>query len=247
MIRIALCDDNFDFLRYEQKVITDYLTSQGIQCSCKLFTSGNDLLAVDENLEEYDLFLLDYEMDGLNGFATANRIIEIYRKAKIAFSTSFYDFTREGYKYHAIRYLVKSEASFDDDLKECLDYILAYSEESTQRRYSFIEGEIIVDNSNIVYVESKGHYLFFYIKNDNKKWNTVKYTIRDSLNSYSEVFDEEFVRIHQRYLVNLRYATRICKEHMIIRIDSNNTKILPIARNRYSETADAYCRSKGIK
>ena len=119
MFRIALCDDNKDFLYIERKIIHEYFSSVGEQCTCDLYTSGVDLISVDNNLSDYDLFLLDYEMDDMNGFATANRIHDIYPQSKIAFSTVFYDFTREGYKHHAVRYLVKGEESFKDEALYC--------------------------------------------------------------------------------------------------------------------------------
>ena len=245
MYRIALCDDNKDFLYIERKIIHEYFSSVGEQCTCDLYTSGVDLISVDNNLSDYDLFLLDYEMDDMNGFATANRIHDIYPQSKIAFSTVFYDFTREGYKHHAVRYLVKGEESFKDDLCECLHYLMSLSEKPTLFTFNFIEGEVTIDEKDLIYVESKGHYLYFYVNNNNRKWGSSKYSIRKSLNDVESELGNHFLRVHQRYLVNMRYVTGILKEMVRVKTGIDNIVLLPIARNRYSDVTQRYCLYKG--
>lgn len=158
MFRIALCDDNVAFLEYERDIVCDYLTKKGIEFQCDTFASGEMLLNEDTPIQEYDLFILDYDMDGLNGFETACRIYEIYPEASIAFATNFYDFTREGYKYNAVRYLVKQEESFCDELAECLCHVMI----SSQKRTMLIDThngqlEVIVDS--VLYVYSDKHYV----------------------------------------------------------------------------------------
>ena len=129
MFRIALCDDNLSFLEYESVVIYDHLTEKDVLCQCDIFISGEELLAKGILIKNYDLFILDYDMDGLTGFEAARKIYEIYPDAKIAFATNYYDFTREGYRYNAVRYLVKQEKTFESELKECVDLLF---ERSTQ-------------------------------------------------------------------------------------------------------------------
>ena len=123
MFRIALCDDNLSFLEYESVIIRGYLTEKEVACQCDAFISGEELLAKGILIKNYDLFILDYDMDGLTGFEAARKIYEIYPDAKIAFATNYYDFTREGYRYNAVRYLVKQEKTFESELKECIDLL----------------------------------------------------------------------------------------------------------------------------
>ena len=82
MFRIALCDDNRSFLEYERVIVCDYLTERNVVCQCDVFISGEELLAKGVLIKNYDLFILDYDMDGLTGFETAREIYEIYRECK---------------------------------------------------------------------------------------------------------------------------------------------------------------------
>ena len=93
MFRIALCDDNRSFLEYESVVIHGYLKEKDVLCQCDTFISGEELLAKGILIKNYDLFILDYDMDGLTGFETARKIYDIFPDAKIAFATNYYDFT----------------------------------------------------------------------------------------------------------------------------------------------------------
>ena len=112
MIRIALCDDQQSFLELGKGIIERYLTQRSIDFQCDIYISGEDLLSQGEAISKYNSFILDYKMDGLTGFETALEIYGVYPNAKIAFATNYYDFTREGYKYNAVRYLVKQEETF---------------------------------------------------------------------------------------------------------------------------------------
>ena len=62
MFRIALCDDNHAFLEYEYNVICRYMTERNIEFQCNIFLSGQELIQKYKALEEYNLFILDYDI-----------------------------------------------------------------------------------------------------------------------------------------------------------------------------------------
>ena len=240
MFRIALCDDNQAFLEYERDLICCLMTERKIEFQCNVFLSGQELIQTDKVLEEYDLFILDYEMDGLNGFETARKIYDLSPEAKIAFATNYYDFTREGYKYNAVRYLVKQERSFKTDLIECIEHVLR-----TERKKTILlelsDGVLEVALDDIVYITSNRHYIEYFVK----ERKTTFYIRRCSLDDALRELPKQFIRVHQRFVVNLKNAKQIKGNQIIITTGKDESKEIPIARNRFDEVNRQFCLAKG--
>lgn len=240
MLLIALCDDNSSFLEYESAVIQRYLTEKDIACQCDSFLSGEELLSKGILIRNYDLFILDYGMNGLTGFETARKIYEVFPDAKIAFATNYYDFTREGYKYNAVRYLVKQEKTFDSELKECMDLILKKDPKKTIV-LELRDGKKTVNVDDIVYIGSEKHYIRYFIKDRDSEY----FMRRSSLDDIQKELPRYFTRIHQRYIVNMQYASSIQRYKLTMRMESGETKAFPIARNRYDDVEGKYCLTRG--
>lgn len=240
MFRIALCDDNHAFLEYEYNVICHYMTERSIEFQCNIFLSGQELIQKYKALEEYNLFILDYDMDGLNGFETARKIYDLSPEAKIAFATNYYDFTREGYKYNAVRYLVKQERSFKTDLIECIEHVLR-----TERKKTILlelsDGVLEVAIDDIVYITSNRHYIEYFVK----ERKTTFYIRRCSLDDALRELPKQFIRVHQRFVVNLKNAKQIKGNQIIITTGKDESKEIPIARNRFDEVNRQFCLAKG--
>ena len=73
MFRIALCDDNKQFLNYEKSIIDHYMIEEKIYAICDAFLSGENLISLGAAIKKYNLFILDYDMEGLTGFDTAKK------------------------------------------------------------------------------------------------------------------------------------------------------------------------------
>lgn len=240
MFRIALCDDNQAFLEYERELICRFMTERNIEFQCDVFLSGKELIQTDKALEEYDLFILDYDMDGLNGFETARKIYDLSPEAKIAFATNYYDFTREGYKYNAVRYLVKQERSFKNDLTECIEHVLR-SEGKKTILLELSDGVLEVAIDDIVYIASNRHYIEYFVKDRRSTFFIRRCSLDDALKE----LPKQFIRVHQRYVVNLKNATQIKGYKVIITKGKDENEEIPIARNRFEEVNRQFCLAKG--
>lgn len=239
MFRIALCDDNKAFLEYERSIIEQHMSEKSLEVMCDFFLSGAELLAQQQLAQAYDLFILDYEMDGLTGFETASKIYEVSPQAKIAFATQYYDFTREGYKYRAIRYLVKQEDSFQTDLKECLECVLK-ADVNKKVILETSSSTIEVDVSDIAYIKSDKHYIeYFTIVRE------LNLHRRVNLDVAQEELPEQFERVHQRYIVNLNYATEVKRYSITLKLPERDTIDIPIARRRFEGVYDQFVFVKG--
>ena len=240
MFSIALCDDSKQFLEYEKSIIDHYMLNEKRESQCDTFLSGEHIISQGTAIKKYNLFILDYDMEGLTGFDTANRIYELYPGAKIAFATNYYDFTREGYKYNAVRYLVKQEATFRTELFECIDTVYKQgSDKKLLLELSDRNEEVAVDD--ILFIKSDKHYVHYHFSNM-KLDNNMK---RCSLDDAQAELPNCFIRIHLRYIVNLKKATKITRFKVIVKDDDNRIIELPIARNRYDEVNKRFCLMKG--
>lgn len=244
MFRIAICDDNQSFVDVEKHYIDSYFCKNEIEYDCISFVSGEELLSQKENLLRIDLFLLDYDLAGINGFNLANEIYRIFPGAKIAFSTSFYDFTKEGYKYNAVRYLVKMDVSFIDDLYECIEHVMKTSMLHKNLELKTIYGIQFIDVESIVYIKSKGHYIFYSIY-DSKNDSLTQVICRGKLNDIIGSLNSGFVRIQQSVIVNLKYEFLIDHKSMSVRTTSKDIVVFSITRGRYDDIRRQICRYKG--
>lgn len=240
MLRIALCDDNTPFLEYEKGLVEQYLEEKNVDVQCDSYMSGQELLdALPSNT--YDLYILDYEMDGLNGFETASRIYEIDTEARIAFATNYYDFTRLGYKYHVIRYLVKLEKSFKAELEECIDCIL---EEMSKMKavLELNDGVLKVDKEDIIYIGSDKHYIKYFIRDIDSE----RCLMRGSLDEAQKDLPKFFVRVHQRYIVNMKHVKQVKRYTITLKESDVADNVIPIARRRYDDVKKEFNLLKGV-
>lgn len=243
MFRIAICDDNCPFLEFEKKIVDDYLDDNCVDHVCDIYESGNTLLVNESKVKEYDLIILDYQMDGLSGFDTAKRINALCPKVAIAFATNFYDFTREGYKYRAVRYLVKQEKTFASELCECIEFVLSHKAVDDNIVLNLYDSTITIKTDDIVFVNSDDHYVKYHIKDKNT--DTDHLIRRCSLDEVGSELPERFIRIHVRYIVNVKYAMRIHNGKMDVRISDDEKITLPIARNKADAVYKKFCLIKG--
>lgn len=239
-MRIALCDDNRIFLDFERDIIDKYLSEHAVEHQCDMFLSGEELLSHEDEINKYDLFILDYSMAELTGFETAKRINSIFPGARIAFATNYYDFTREGYKYNAIRYLVKQDDIFKAELLECIEFVLKTDPKKTIM-LELSDGILEVAVDDIAYIGSDKHYIEYFIKNREDTY----YMRRCSLDDAIKELPGYFARVHRRFIVNLKNTMQIKDYNAIVKISENDTKAIPIARDRYDEIMRKFFLTKG--
>lgn len=239
MFNIAICDDDKYFCEREQQLVTEYMNQKGCIQRIDTFQSGDGLLNSGKNIEEYNIIFLDIKMDKVDGIETAKRIREAAKNTYIVFVTAFIEYSLEGYKVEAIRYLLKDDEFLDKAIFECLDAIM-HKENYKERNYSFQfqEGERMVNPNDIVYIDSNLHKLTFHMK----RGSQTEYTMYERLDKIDELLLEtEFCRIHKSYLVNLNYLESIERYNAVL----FNGIHLPISKSRYLNAKSEWIRYKG--
>lgn len=239
MIRICICDDENFFQQNLRKQIEHYMEQKHLSYEIDLFSSGEEIIILGNNLLNYDIFFLDVNMDEIDGIETA-KIIRTYNKNTfLVFVTAHISYSLEGYKVNAIRYLLKDNYNFKDAITECLNTIIQeLSTVKIKLKFDFIEGAQLVCVENIIFVESRLHKIEFHIPNNNPK----KCSMYMTLNQLEEKLKyHNFLRIHQSYLVNMTYITKMTNYKAVLSTGLE----LPIPKSKYKTTKNKFISYKG--
>jgi len=175
-----------------------------------------------------DIMFLDIEMPKRSGLDYLKRPVI---KPLVILTTAFPQYALEGYELDIVDYLLKPVA-FSRFLKavqkarEFADLKNAVTAQ-TVPSYLFVRSEKRIEKielADIQYIESLGNYVNIYT--DNKK--IIAYLTLKGLES--QLPANEFIKIHQSYLVSFSKITAIEGNQVIL-----HNKSLPISRN-YRDT-----------
>ncbi|HIX58863.1 MAG TPA: LytTR family DNA-binding domain-containing protein [Candidatus Blautia gallistercoris] len=228
-MNICICDDEKNLRHALKKVIETEMQLQGIPCTIQEYGSGNALLQGLQT-EETDILFLDIEMEGLNGMETARELRKINGNIVIIFVTAYPDYVFQGYEVHAFHYILKPYR--EEKIREVLRMALEETRKLEEQYY------VIEQKSGIRRLPLKEIY---YFKSDRKKVCAV--TSRGTQEFYGSLSDVEtevpdwFIRIHNRYLVNLNHISGISTAAC-----SCGGEELPVSRACRQELAVAFAQ-----
>lgn len=239
MLHIAICDDDEYFRMRERQLVIDCLNRMGYACSIDIFASGEELVKLGTGITKYQIFFLDIDMDEVDGIEVAKRIRQFTKDAYIVFVTAFINYSLEGYKVDAIRYLLKDDDALDKAIAECLKTILYKMDcKADKKTFEFQEGKIELSLDDLLYVDSNLHKLTFHMVNGKQR----AYTMYEKLDVIHEMLEEtKFCRIHKSYLVNLAYVEGI-ERYKVELVGGIN---LAVSKSRYLEAKEAIVYYKG--
>ena len=143
--------------------------------------------------------------------------------------TACMNYALDGYKVKASRFLLKED--LEQTLGECMDDILKeIGQESQTITLDFVEGKIQLRADEIIYIETNKHKNVFYTQNR-------------VLNIYKKMDELEealrgmgFLRIHQSFLINMRYIVKISSYLMTL----TTGKEISVPKSRYPEVKRQY-------
>lgn len=222
MLRIAICDDDINardalhiqlesiLMEETEKIVYEFVSGQ---------TVVNWLL---KHPGEIDLLFLDVEMPGLNGMETAERIREFDKNMILVFVTGYTDYVFDGYRVGALDYVIKPAG------KERLYEIMKRVREQL---FLQLKENFVFQNIDGTYRFSYEEILYFYSERRQVTVVTERgdFTFYGKLGEVESETGGDFVRIHQRYLVNGKKVSRIGSASLLIG-EGDKVAELPISR-----------------
>ena len=195
-LHIAICEDTEPDLA----VLRALIDGSGVSCVLEVFNSGESFIGQFAK-GKYDLIFLDVFMGELSGVETAEKIRELDTDVVIVFTTTSEDFTREGYRLNAYKYMIKP--IIREDVEESLDLAIVKRE-----RYLEASLEIICDGravsipfNDIVYVESRDS------RSNIVTCNGEEFATMTSMDSLETLLSPpRFLRSHRAFIVNLDHV-----------------------------------------
>lgn len=241
MFNIAICDDESYFRQFFQEFVSGYFKNSGIPCQIDMFCSGEEFLSLGIEMMKYTVVFLDINMNETNGITVAKKIRGISKEIFIVFVTAYCDYTLEGYKVDAIRYLIKdsNHNMFQNVVNECMDSIIEkMNYVVVKKKFGFKEGTKEISLERVIYIESNLHRLFFHVIEEELK----VYTLYETLDEVEKrLKGNNFIRIHQSYLANLKYIKNILRYRAIM---YDGTELV-IPKIRYMQVKDAFIAYQG--
>lgn len=233
MLRIGLCDDIADARILLADALERVLEINGWTAQFFQFSSGEGLLDwYRKHTGELDLAFLDMEMKAMNGIETARQLHALDEDLQLVFCTSYSDYVFDGYGAGALGYLLKppTEAQLTDVLRRAHTALLR----GLERAY-------IAKNGDITYRLPYQGILYFTSERRKVHCVTTERTVSfyGKLDTVAEEVGASFVRVHQRYLVNIRAIARIESGEVVLTNDAR----LPVSRACRQEALLAVARA----
>jgi len=229
-MRIAVCDDNEQFLQSAVTMIEQWSEENGVTVQIFCFNNGDDLLT-RHTVHPMDIILLDIIMPLLNGMETAKELRKVDEAVHIVFLTSTPEFALESYDVKAKGYLLKpvSYEKLKDVLNDCsrnfaveAKHLVLKTKFGYQKLYY----------QDVEYVEAQNKTIIFYMRNG----KTIEAT--ESLSAFESKLDagEGFFKCHRSYIVYIPNVDNFNATEIVTKSGYH----VPIARGYGKAFQEAY-------
>lgn len=238
MIRIGVVEDDSASIDRLLSHLDRFQREHGERFHIGAFRDGRDI--IEDYRPDWDILLLDIQMERVDGMTAARRIREVDSEVLILFVTSSPQFAISGYEVDALSYLLKpvTYPVFDQELARCL--VRLRRRERRHILFSSSDGDRHrIDVADVLYLESAKHHVIIHtLDGDHVVVTTLK-------SMEAELADEDFFRCNSGYLVNLRHVTGVegndCRVRGGVRLQVSRPR-----KKDFLAALAAYIGSKGI-
>ncbi|MCM1062598.1 MAG: LytTR family DNA-binding domain-containing protein [Eubacterium sp.] len=195
-MKAAVCDDEKAFHKELSSLVRKYMNVRGAEIYTDFYVNGEELL---KSKKEYDIIFLDYQMEGINGIETAEKLREVNTDSVIIFISAYPAAALDAYEVKTFRFLAKpvDEAKLFkalDDYVKSIDY-------DNLLLLNTHEGNYKIKTSEIIYLEGDGKYTIIRTKNKS-------FRIHINLKQLELKLPEtKFVRCSKSYVVGFAHIS----------------------------------------
>ncbi len=222
MIRIAICDDEKHMSDHIRAMASDFFRKKNREIQLRTFSSGEELLSYDGQI---DILFLDIQMKGMDGIETARKLRDSKFRGFLIFITVLKEMVFQSFEVQAYDYLVKpvEEKQFEKTMERLYTSMQNASEDSllVQKGY---EGRIIREEE-IIFCEIIDRKIYLNLASG----EVVDYYER--IENLETKLGSHFFRCHRSYLINLKHL----KGYKNGTACMDNGKEVPVSRLRSKE------------
>ena len=223
-LRIALCEDN----PVDTELLTALIEMSAIPFTLDAFPSGEAFLEVFQK-SQYDLIFLDVYMGKLSGVKTAERIRKTDSQVVIVFTTTSDDFTREGYRLNAYKYLLKP--LHQEDVRDALELATLKRDKAQGATLAIVTDNIpvVIPLNDIIFIESSNRKSLIYTP-------TETYTSTMTIDALVKLLPSPpFLLPHRSFIVNLDHVDDLEEDFIM-----DNGEIAYVAVKNHQKVKRAY-------
>lgn len=223
IMRLAICDDSPEIIEQIESYI-DEMKEMHIEYD--VFFSGEELCRYKKNKEiEYDIYLLDIEMNQMSGLELGRILRDESPYALIIFLTSHAQYVYDVFDIITFDFIVKplGYLRFKSTIEKAINYLHRAKISFT---FSYRKNTYSIPCQMILYIEKRGRKAYIHTRDG--KINQCNITINEIWNQLSR---KMFVQIHASCIVNMEVISEIVKERLVLEDGS----ILYIGRNHKQE------------
>ena len=222
MIHIAICDDEKHMSDHIRSMISDFFRKKNQEISLHMFSSGEELLSYNGQI---DILFLDIQMKGMDGMETARKLRADKFRGFLVFITVLKEMVFQSFEVQTYDYLVKpvDKKQFEKTMERLYASTQNASEDSllVQKGY---EGRIIAKDQ-IIFCEIIDRKIYLNLTSG----EVVDYYER--IENLETKLDNRFYRCHRSYLINLKHL----KGYKNGTAYMDNGKEIPVSRLRSKE------------
>ncbi len=232
MITIAICDDEKQTADQMKKLVSGLFREKNMEVDIVCFSSGEELLQYDKNI---DILFLDIQMRGMDGMETARKLRGRHFKGFLIFITILKEMVFQSFEVQAYDYLVKpiEEKKFVRTMERLLASMNSANEEKllVQKGYE----RSIISFDEIVFAEIIDRKVYLHLT------SSEVVDFYDRIEKLEERLDSRFFRCHRSYLINMRYL-RSCKNGAAYMENGKEIPVSRLRRKAFSEVILQYMK-----
>ncbi len=218
--KIAVCDDSDADRQYISDLTGRWAANAGHTVQVADFASAESFLFHYAGKSDYDILLLDIEMEEMDGVTMAKKLRQDNDTVQIVFITGYSDYISEGYEVAALHYLMKPVR--EEKLFSVLDRAAEKLSKNEKVLNFEIGGEMLrVPVYQIRYADVFRNYVTIHASRD--------LTVKMTLGELEKELDERFFRAGRSVIVNLTQISRVTKTEIRL----NDGVSIPLPRGAY--------------
>lgn len=236
MIRIAIVEDDRKFIVELREFLQTYSRENGVSFQIATFTDGDEI--VENYRADYDIILMDIQMQFMDGMTAAEKIREVDDEVTILFITGAPQFAVKGYRVGAMDFIVKpiEYHAFSESLSRAVRYL-----KKKNGKYITVNvrgGRRKINVEEIRFVEVFDHDLVFHMPDE-------EIEAKGSMNAIESEFpSQSFFKCSKGCIVNMRYVDAMFGNE--IRLGDDRIQVSRARKKGMIDALNEYMESVGL-
>lgn len=234
MYTIGICDDGKNVCAVLEQMINEYGKQQKMQVETLVWFSGEELCHFLKQGNQLDILFLDIELLEMTGIEVGDFIRNQLddRTMQIIYISNKETYARKLFKTQPVDFLVKPISQ--KQVNETLDLAVKLIGRSAGKfEYQYGRDFFYIPYNDIMYFTSEGRKIIIAMPQDKREFN-------GKLGELEKHLSEDFIMIHQSYIINRRFVSRYTYET----VELQNGEKLPISKTKRKEIRERFLREE---